>query len=123
MGNNAHRVTCFNSGTLSAVGSLTVYLQDGCTFLNWIAPFSLDIPIISVDITYCVDVINSTSSVTLHSECGINRTEYNFPVPTGSGCGGVIVTVTPVNVAGRGLPTSIQYNEALVGELVRYQLL
>ena len=47
-------------------------------------------------------VVNSTSSSTLNSECGITETEYEYPIPPDSACHGHMVTVIPVNLAGNG---------------------
>ncbi len=73
-----------------------------CSTLNltWTPPFSLDILGVDPDITgYCVDVVSSTSSATLHSECNITRAEFtNLLLPTDS----IQFTVTPVNVVGNG---------------------
>ena len=70
--------------------------------LTWTAPFTLDITGVDPDITYCVGVVNSTSSSILHSECGITETEYEYPIPPDSACHMYMFTVTPVNVAGNG---------------------
>ena len=100
-------------GVPSAVDSLTLSLQNRAVFLNWTAPFTLDIP--DTDpITYCVDIVNSTSSATLHSECGINVTEYTY-LPPDSGCRDHVITVTPVNVVGRGQQSTILYSQAISG--------
>ena len=49
-----------------------------------------------------MDVVNSTSSSTLHSECGITDTEYEYPMPLDSVCHVHVFTVTPVNAVGNG---------------------
>lgn len=56
---------------------------------------------------YCVDVVSSTSSATLHSECGIIETEYLSPVRVG--CDEFDFTVTPVNLVGNGTSSDIFY--------------
>ena len=101
------------TGLLSAVGSLSVTLQDSTISLNWTAPFTLDIRGVDPDITYCVAVVNSTSS-TPHSQCGINVTEYEYPIPPDSTCHNYTFTfiVTPVNAVGNGIST----NHHLQGE-------
>ena len=72
-------------------------------------PFTLDLPNMDPDITYCVDVVNSTSSATLHSQCGITETEFiysNIPFA----CYLVLLfTVTPVNVVGNGTNQTVSY--------------
>ena len=51
---------------------------------------------------YCVDVVNSTSSSTLHSECGITETQFSYPIPPDSDCHVYTLAVTPVNIVGNG---------------------
>ena len=98
------------TGILSTVGSLMMTVQDSTISLTWTAPFTLDITGVDPDITYCVGVVNFTSgsSSTLHSECGITETEYEYPIPPDSACHDHMVTVTPGNPAGNG--TSSTYN-------------
>ena len=63
----------------------------------------MDITGVDPDITgYCVDVINSTSSVTLHSECGSNTILFTYPTPENTNCTVVEFIVTPVNAVGQG---------------------
>ena len=78
--------------------------------LNWTAPFTLDIRQIDPDTTYCVDVINSTSSEILHSRCEINANNFSYPVPPGSDCHATLFTVTPVNVVGSGTNKTISFS-------------
>ena len=85
-------------------------VQDSIISLTWTAPFTLDIRGVDPDITYCVGVVNSTSSSTLHSQCGITETEYEYPIPPDSACHDHMVTVTPVNPAGNGTSSSSTYN-------------
>ena len=99
-----------NTGLLSAVGSLMLTVQNSMISLNWTAPFTLDIPG-DPDITYCVGVVYSTSSSTLHSQCGITETEYEYPIPPDSACHDHMVTVTPVNSAGNGTSSTLTYSQ------------
>ena len=98
-------------GHLSAVGSLSVTVQDSTISLTWTAPFTQDITGVDPDITYCVGVVYSTSSSTLHSECGITETEYEYTysIPFDIACHDYMVTVTPVNPAGNGTPSTLVY--------------
>ena len=101
-------------GLLSAVNTVTITTSDsGSTLsLTWEPPFTLDIDGVDPDITgYCVDVVDSTSSVTLVllSLCGINETEFSYTLPQDAVCHGYIFTTTPVNVAGRGVSSSVSY--------------
>ena len=93
------------------VDSLMMTVQDSTISLTLTAPFTLDIRGVNPDITYCVDVVNSTSSSTLHSLCGISETEYEYPIPPDSACHDHMVTVTPVNPAGNGTSSTLLYSE------------
>ena len=94
-------------GLLSAVGSLRVTVQYSTISLTWTAPFTFNIRGVDPDIAYCVGAVNSTSSsIQLHSQCGITETEFEYPIPPDSGCHDYIVTVTPVNPAGNGITDS-----------------
>ena len=98
-------------GLLSAVGSLNITASDSTLSLTWEPPFSLDITNVDPDITgYCVDAINSTSSVTLHSECGINTTMFTYPKPSDTDCVVYSFSVTPHNVVGAGEITTEVYS-------------
>ena len=93
-----------NIGRLPAV-SLINSTENFTIFLTWEPPFTLDITNVDPDITgYCVDVINSTSSEMLYSECGITETEFSYLIPNNSHC--YITTfsfsITPLNTVGRG---------------------
>ncbi len=98
-------------GLLPAVGSLiaTPILLDSIISLTWIPPFSLDIPGVYSDITgYCVGVVNSTSLLVVHSQCGITDTQYNYTVsPRSTPCDTYTFTVTPVNIVGNGTSASV----------------
>ena len=96
-------------GLLSAVGSLTITVQDSAISLTWTAPFTLDIQGVDPDITYCVCLVNSTSLSTLHSECEITEVEYEYPIPPDSACHMYMFTVTPVNVVGNGTSSTLTY--------------
>ena len=99
-------------GLLSAVDAVAITTSDsGSTLsLTWEPPITLDITGVDPDITgYCVDVINSTSSVTLHSECGITETEFSYPMPEDAVCHGYVLAITPLNVVGRGVSSSLTY--------------
>ena len=106
------------TGILSAVGSLRATSQNYTFFLTWTAPFTLDIAGVDPDITYCVGVVNSTSS-TLHSQCGITETEYEYPIPPDSACHMYMFTVTPVNPVGNGQPSTQEGIMPTVIEMIR----
>ncbi len=97
-------------GLLPTVGSLTatLILLDSIISLTWTPPFSLDITSVDPDITYCVGVVNSTSSLVIHSQCGITDTQYNYTVsPRSTPCDNYTFTVTPNNLVGDGTSASM----------------
>ncbi len=98
-------------GFLQAVGSLTAtpIPLDSIISLTWTPPFSLDISNEDPDITgYCVGVANSTSSLVIHSQCGITDTQYNYTVsPRSTPCDTYTFTVTPVNRVSNGTSDSM----------------
>ncbi len=98
------------TGLLPAVGSLTAtpILLNSIIFLTLTPPFSLDITNVNPDITYCMGVVNSTSSLVIHSQCGITDTQYNYTVsPRSTPCDTYTFTVTPVNIVGNGTSASV----------------
>ena len=100
------------------MGSLDVAsIETSALFLNWTAPFTLDITATVPDITYCVDVVSSTSSATLHSQCGITEMEFTYPLLSRISCDGYNFTVTPVNVVGNGPGKSTHFSQVLSGVL------
>ena len=104
-----HHGLLFCIGLLSSVGSLNITASNTTLTLTWEPPFTLDITGVDPDITgYCVDVINATSSVTLHSECGINTTMFTYPIPKNTNCT-VEFIVTPHNIVGQGQSTAESY--------------
>ena len=98
------------TGLLAAVGSPSVGLVGTDISLTWTAPFTLDISNVDPDITYCVDVVNSTSSSIVLSECGITVTGFNFSIPLGRVCDNFSFTVIPVNRAGNGTAVTLGYS-------------
>ncbi len=96
-------------GVLPAVSLLTATPRDSIISLTWYSPFSWDIFYVHPDITgYCVGVVNSTSSLVIHSQCGITDTQYNYPVsPRSTPCDTYTFTVTPVNIVGNGTSASL----------------
>ena len=99
------------TGLLFAVGSLNITASNSTLSLTWEPPFSLDIDGVDTDITgYCVDVINSTSSVTVHSQCGINTTMFTYPKPSDTDCVVYSFSVTPHNIVGAGETATEMYS-------------
>ena len=103
------------TGPLAAVGFPSVDLVGTDMSLTWITPFTLDISNVDPDITYCVDVVNSTSSSIVLSECGITVTGFNFSIPIGRVCDNYTFTVTPVNRAGNGTAITLGYSQDFTG--------
>ena len=108
----------FTPGLLSAVGSLNITPSNFTLSLTWEPPFTLDIVGVTADITYCVDVVDSTSSTTLRSQCDISETEFSLPLLDAVCYSSLLLTVTPVNVVGRGAPSSLSYIGTETGMLV-----
>ena len=70
--------------------------------IQWIAPFSLAITS-PYEVTYCVDVYNSTDQTLETSICGLNETQYRYEAMSDpSPCDGVDIYVIPVNIVGNG---------------------
>ncbi len=76
---------------------------------SWIPPETLDIDDQEDIEGYCVEVVNSISLVTLHSECNITATNYSYTIPLMSWCFVPLFTVIPINVVGRGTPSTKSY--------------
>ncbi len=100
-------------GLLSAVGSFMLIQRNLAIALNWTAPHTLDISGVDPDITYCVDVVSSTSSATCHSECGIIVTEFTYFLPPRSFCDEYTFVITPVNIVGNGTSSLLNYSQEL----------
>ena len=102
-------IIMFALGLLSTVGSLHITVSNITLSLTWEPPFTLDIVGVDPDITYCVDVVDSTSSTTLRSQCDITDAEFTHPLLDAVCYSSLILTVTPVNIVGRGAPSSVSY--------------
>ena len=102
-------MTCV--GLLSVVGSPSLNLSGTDISLSWTAPFTLDLPYVDPDITYCVDVVNSSCSSIVLSECDLTVTRFNFFIPIGRVCDNYTFTVTPVNVVGNGTTVTLGYSQ------------
>ena len=62
-----------------------------------------------------MDVVNSTSSSIVLSECEITVTGFNFSIPNGRVCDNYTFTVTPVNVVGNGTNATLGYSQNFTG--------
>ena len=108
-------------GFLDAVRSLRSTVNSTLIFVTWEPPFTLDITDVDSDITgYRVDVINSTSSVTLHSECEITETEFTYLMPPERYCYSTTFSfsITPLNIVGQGEVATLFYKEHLLSKIV-----
>ncbi len=108
-------------GLLPAVGSLTAtpIPLDSIVSLTWTPPFFLDIP--GVDPGYCMGVVNSTSSLMIHSQCDITDTQYNYTVsPRSTPCDTYTFTVTPVNIVGNGTSASVTLLSSIIEGKISY---
>ena len=81
------------------------------------APFSLAIVGDNIGISYIVDVINST---TLLSRNAVSVTEFSHPIPPDIACYEYVLTVSPVNVVGTGMPYTWNFSQILGGEVGFY---
>lgn len=97
------------TGTLSAVNFLKISQQNDTIRLNWTAPSSL---IDDANIFFCITVVNTSSFVTLYSECEVSVTEFSYPISLLSECHDVSFTVIPVNFVGNGTSRTVNYSEA-----------
>ena len=74
-----------NVGVLDPVSNLTTIITyDNILDIRWTAPYSNDVPSTAPDITYCVDVFNTspTSPTLMYSRCGTNQTSYQYTLQT-----------------------------------------
>ena len=113
---------CLNNyiGLLDAVRLLSSTANSTLISVTWEPPFSLDITGVDPDITgYCVDVINSTSSVTLLSECGITEAEFTYLMPPERYCYSTtfLFSITPLSIVGQGEVATLFYREHLSSKI------
>ncbi len=95
-------------GVPSSVDSLRVSTRNYEVHVTWSAAFSLDIPDVDPDLTYCIQISNASN--TAHSICNITALSYNYTLPDGrSICNNYSVRVFAVNVVGRSF-----YKEKLI---------
>ena len=99
-------------GFLEAVGFLTIYANGSSVYITWTPPFTLNITGIDPDITgYCITVTSRITSLTLHSQCGINVTEYYYTFSPDSACNTFNFSIVPVNIVGNGTSATVMYSQ------------
>lgn len=112
----------FCAGILTAVGSLSLTVQDSgsMAFLNWTEPFRLRNDDDTPEVSYCVEIMNGSSSEQpkLDSQCGISDTSFSFTIPPLSWCYLYVAVVTPINIVGRGVQSAVSYFGTETSELV-----
>ena len=67
-----------------------------------------------------MDVVNLTSTLALHSQCGIMETNFDYPIPTGynSACHLLQFRVTPVSDGGDGITALVELLQVPEGNVV-----
>ena len=66
--------------------------------ISWSAPFSLDVPSVDPDITYCINIYGKSSSVQVLLKCDINDTFLTLSNATK--CSNLVVKIIATNQAG-----------------------
>ena len=94
--------------------------ENSTFFLTWAPPVTLNVigtePNVS---SYCVNVFNTTSTTTLHSECDINETRFSYPMPSRSWCDLFVISITPVNEVGNGTRSTVSYIANVAGKITK----
>lgn len=82
-------------GNLS-LGFPNMTMSNSTIFITWRAPLTVQ----GVQVAYCVDVVKSSSSISVHSQCGIRETMFSYPIPSDAECQVYNFVVTPVALVG-----------------------
>ena len=110
---------CMHSAGPYSIQFENISTSDSDISLTWTTPFVLNVEGFNPQLTYCVDIVNYTSSsVTLHSECGISETAFTYPIPHVY-CHGYNFTVRPVAVVGYGDTITLSYLGVEEGIIMR----
>lgn len=94
-------------GLLDAVGNLKYFIMNEYTFVNWTAPFTLNVTDTILYFTYSIKVNRSFDGGKIVSVHNHTADEYIVTSDESSPCGRFDITVTPVNGAGNGTSTTI----------------
>ena len=107
-------------GVLDPVSNLTTATTcDNNVDITWTAPYSIDVPSTEPDITYCVDIFNtsSTSQTIFYSRCDINQT-YHHVSSRLSAYAEYQMAVSAVNRIGSSSTTSMTLVNRVKGMMV-----
>lgn len=97
-------------GSLGNVEDLTLRINGSDIIITWTPPPSLDVmEIPDDDLSFLITVTNATSQSTIQSVRGVTENEFVYPIPTNYWCTVIVFTVIPVNLAGNGTPSEIDY--------------
>lgn len=101
------KISIIIAGVPDAVRDILFSLGDRSRVLfRWSTPFVL---LGASEITYCVNISDSTNRRTLHSQCGLDDTNFMYTIPSKFVCTQLEFSVTPVNVVGSGLPSTTSH--------------
>ena len=85
--------------------SATYYISQANITVSWDPVFTLDIPNVDPDVTYCVTIYNSTA--TFLSECTPTVYSISHELPNSFACGEFNLTVSALNVVGQTNSTNM----------------
>ena len=103
-------------GLLEAVGFLMISANGYSSNISitWTPPFTLNITGANPDIIgYCITVTSRITSLRVHSQCGINVTEFHYTLSPDhdSACNTYNFTIVPVNIVGNGTSATVMYSQ------------
>ena len=87
----------FSPGYTPLIVFLEANTSESLVHINWTTPVLSTTDNVT---SYCVDVVNARSSLTLHTECGISKTMFSFPIPSDIACNIYFFTVIAMGDSG-----------------------